>query len=135
MGFSSEWGIGIDPVLIAHVTSAWVFEEGKGMEKMKKQDRVHDGSGMFAGGCVLGYPYLGIKQRAGSTNRQSWNTKTSNTCSKNEMDSACGPGDMATSGSFSITSTLVPNQTIASELLGTFSAIYIPAISSKGFYL
>ena len=42
VGFSSEWGIGIDPVLIAHVTSAWVFEEGKGMEGMegmKKQGR------------------------------------------------------------------------------------------------
>jgi hypothetical protein len=44
-------------------------------------------------------------------------------------------GDMATSGSFSIIGALVPNQTVASELLGTFSAIYIPVTSSKGFYL
>lgn len=50
------------------------------------------------------------------------------------MDSAYGLGDMAISGSFLITDTLVPNQTIASELLGTFSP-YIPATSSMGFYL
>ena len=81
------------------------------MEGMKiARQRVHDGSGMFAGGGVLGYPSASNNGLDKQTDNLG--TQTSNTRGKNEMGSACGLGDMATSGSFPITGTLVPNQTI-----------------------
>lgn len=90
---------------------------------------------MFAGGGVLGHPSASNNELDKQTDNLGTQRHRIIVVKMRWTVLAGLVGDMATSGSFSITGALVPNQIIASELLGTFSAIYNPATSSKSFYL